>query len=113
MLHVAGSGNGHNPLAAASVPAPVSTAVKDQCEANGAAPRFADASPAADPDAGVLRDARAIYQTAAASGERLSQRTLARRLRGHGHRFPNQHLRGIALAIGLDPALRHASTQGR
>ena len=53
------------------------------------------------PRPGLLRDARAIYQDAAARGERLSQRTLARRLRGHGHRFPNEHLRLIAASIGL------------
>ncbi len=53
------------------------------------------------PRPGLLRDARAIYQDAAARGERLSQRTLARQLRGHGHRFPNEHLRWIADSIGL------------
>ena len=53
------------------------------------------------PDPGLLRDANAIYQDAAARGERLSQRTLARQLRGHGHRFPNDHLRWIAECIGL------------
>jgi len=53
------------------------------------------------PHPGLLRDASAIYQDAAARGERLSQRTLARRLRGHGHRFPNEHLRLIADSIGL------------
>jgi hypothetical protein len=53
------------------------------------------------PRAGVLRDASAIYRDAAARGERLSQRTLARQLRGHGHRFPNEHLRLIADSIGL------------
>jgi hypothetical protein len=53
------------------------------------------------PRPGVLRDARAIYQDAAARGERLSQRMLARQLRGHGHRFPNEHLRLIADSIGL------------
>jgi hypothetical protein len=51
--------------------------------------------------AGLLRDAGAIYRDAAARGEPLSQRTLARRLRGHGHRFPNEHLRWIADSIGL------------
>jgi hypothetical protein len=49
----------------------------------------------------LLHDARLIYQTASASGERLSQRTLARQLRVHGHRFSNEHLRGIAASIGL------------
>jgi len=53
------------------------------------------------PDPGLLRDASAIYQRAAARGERLSQRALARQLRVHGHRFPNEHLRQIAESIGL------------
>ncbi len=53
------------------------------------------------PCPGLLRDASAIYRDAAARGERLSQRTLARQLRGHGHRFPNEHLRWIADSIGL------------
>ena len=53
------------------------------------------------PRPGLLRDAQAIYRDAAARGERLSQRTLARRLRDHGHRFPNEHLRLIAASIGL------------
>jgi hypothetical protein len=50
---------------------------------------------------GLLRDASAIYQDAAARGERLSQRMLARQLRSHGHRFPNEQLRDIADSIGL------------
>jgi hypothetical protein len=54
------------------------------------------------PQPTVLRDASAIYRNAAARGERLSQRTLARQLRGHGHRFPNEHLRLIADSIGLN-----------
>jgi hypothetical protein len=53
------------------------------------------------PRPGVLRDASVIYQQASARGERLSQRMLARQLRGHGHRFPNEHLRLIADSIGL------------
>ena len=54
------------------------------------------------PRPGVLRDARIFYRDAAARGERLSQRSLARQLRGHGHRFPNDHLRLIADSIGLN-----------
>ena len=54
-----------------------------------------------EPDPGLLGAASAIYQDAAARGERLSQRMLARQLRGHGHRFPNEHLRQIADSIGL------------
>jgi len=53
------------------------------------------------PDPSLLRDASAIYQDAAARGERLSQRALGRQLRIHGHRFPNEHLRPIAESIGL------------
>jgi len=52
---------------------------------------------------GLLHEASLIYQAAAASGERISQRALARELRGHGHRFSNQHLHGIAASIGLSP----------
>jgi hypothetical protein len=50
---------------------------------------------------GLLRDASLICQTAAANGERISQRALARQLRDHGHRFSNEHLHGIAATIGL------------
>jgi hypothetical protein len=55
----------------------------------------------ADPNPGLLRDATAIYQRAAARGERLSQRALARQLRLCGHRFPNDHLHQIARSAGL------------
>jgi hypothetical protein len=54
-----------------------------------------------DPGPGLLHDARTIFQDAAVRGERLSQRMLARQLRGHGHRFPNDQLRQIADSIGL------------
>jgi hypothetical protein len=60
--------------------------------------------PGTRPGPGLLRDASAIYREAAARGERLSQRTLAKQLRGHGHRFPNEYLRGIADSIGLTAA---------
>ena len=53
------------------------------------------------PDLRLLRTATAICQAAAARGERLSQRALARQLRDHGHRFPNEQLRLIASSIGL------------
>jgi hypothetical protein len=49
----------------------------------------------------LLRDAIAIRQQAAACGERLSQRALARQLRLRGHRFPNDHLQQIAQSVGL------------
>ena len=62
-----------------------------------------DASGPADtgPDPRVLRDASVIVRNASAQGQRLSQRTLARELRGHGHHFPNDHLRLIAESVGL------------
>jgi hypothetical protein len=56
-----------------------------------------------DPSPGLLRDATASYQYAAARGERLSQRALARQLRLRGHRFPNDHLHRIAEGTGLAP----------
>jgi hypothetical protein len=49
----------------------------------------------------LLHQANLICQVAAANGERISQRALARQLRGHGHRFSNDHLHGIAATIGL------------
>jgi hypothetical protein len=53
------------------------------------------------PDGRLLRDATLILDNASARGQRLSQRTLARELRGHGHHFPNDHLHQIAETIGL------------
>jgi hypothetical protein len=58
-------------------------------------------SGAMEADPGLLDAASAIYRDAAARGVRLSQRMLARPLRGHGRRFPNEHLRQIADSIGL------------
>jgi hypothetical protein len=62
-----------------------------------------DAGGSADvgPDPRLLRDASVILQNASARGQRLSQRSLARELRGHGHHFPNDHLRLIAESVGL------------
>ena len=62
-----------------------------------------DASATSDvtPDPRLLREATLIVQNASARGLRLSQRTLARELRGRGHHFPNHHLRQIAETIGL------------
>ena len=51
----------------------------------------------------LLHEARLIYQAAASKGERVSQRMLASQLRGHGHRFSNQHLHQIAASAGLGP----------
>lgn len=64
-------------------------------------PRDVGAQGPAGPDPHVLRDARAIFHGASARGERLSQRGLARALRGRGHHFPNGQLREIAQSIGL------------
>jgi hypothetical protein len=61
----------------------------------------------------LLKEAAVICGTAAARGERLSQRALARTLRGHGHRFPNQSLHEIAMAVGLPAPPRHATAAGR
>jgi hypothetical protein len=55
-------------------------------------------------DADLLTDARAICRDATERGERLSQRALARQLRGRGHRFPNEQLRQIAEGTGILPA---------
>ena len=55
-------------------------------------------------DARLIRDARAICAEAAARGERVSQRALARQLRNRGHRFPNDQLRQIAETIRPGPA---------
>jgi hypothetical protein len=59
--------------------------------------------PAAASRHDLLHEANLICQTAVANGERISQRALARQLRGHGHRFSNEHLHGIAATIGLTP----------
>jgi hypothetical protein len=89
-------------------PPPTTTGTAPGAEANGSTPAYlrwpADTARHRNgmaPRPGVLRDASAIYRDAAARGEWLSQRTLARQLRGHGHRFPNEHLRLIADSIGL------------
>ena len=102
----AANGDGHHGPAAVPLLVPGRAAVRDHLRppaTGGGAPARArdDADGVADRDPRLLGDARAIYQTAAARGQRLSQRMLARQLRGHGHRFPNQQLRGIAAAIGL------------
>ena len=64
-------------------------------------PSVAGGAPDTGPDPRLLRDATLIVRNASARGQRLSQRTLARELRGHGHHFPNDHLRQIAETIGL------------
>ena len=102
--------NGHHPTPAPWGTGPID--VVDQDEAgrpvpNAVAYAHAGASPALINESPLLQDAAVIYRTATARGERLSQRALARTLRGHGHRFPNQSLREIALAIGLGAPSGH------
>lgn len=89
-------------------PPPATATAAAGAEATGGAPAYlrwpGEASGQRDgtrPGPGLLRDASAIYREAASRGERLSQRSLARKLRGHGHRFPNEYLRLIADSIGL------------
>ena len=79
-------------LILAPPPAPTALRVRPAHDASGSAAR---------PDPRVLRDASVILQNASARGQRLSQRSLARELRGHGHHFPNDHLRLIAESVGL------------
>ena len=64
-------------------------------------PEDVGAQGSAGPDPRVLHDARAIFHNASAQGERISQRGLARALRGQGHHFPNGQLREIAESVGL------------
>ena len=111
---VATGGNGHH--AAPAMAAAGSAAVRDQFLSPGACAE--DPPPGAPtgttgPDVRLLRDASVIYRSAAEQGERLSQRKLARQLRGGGHRFSNQHLHRIAVSIGLRPPPQATSTQGR
>jgi hypothetical protein len=85
-------------VAAPTIPAPVviRTTVPDDWPADGE-------RDGTKPNTSLLRDATAICQHAAACGERLSQRALARQLRLRGHQFPNDHLQQIAQSVGLAP----------
>jgi hypothetical protein len=108
------TGSDGHPAAAGPAGVPVRAAVQDQ----SAAPDVGgggtgDAPTGIRPDPRLLAQAGVIYQSAAQQGERLSQRALARRLRREGHRFPNQHLHPIAVAIGLEPAIRRTQSYGR
>jgi hypothetical protein len=87
---------------------PATTSTAAGAEVNGSTPTYlrwpAEAARHRNgigPRPSLLRDASAVYRDAAARGERLSQRSLARQLRGHGHRFPNEHLRLISGSVGL------------
>jgi hypothetical protein len=81
-------------------PSPAALAIAD---GNATQPECTDrcADGGAVPAHRLLEAANAIRLEAATRGERLSQRMLARRLRSHGHRFPNEHLRHIADRAGL------------
>ncbi len=72
-----------------------------------------DARASARHESPLLNDAAVLCQTAAARGERLSQRALARALRRRGHRFPNQRVPDIAVAAGLGPAPEPVPQPGR
>ena len=108
-VHVLGGAaagsNGHRGLTGARGGVPGGAAVQDQIlpsAVNGA--RLPRGPGDADPDPAVVRAASALLRLAAERGERVSQRALARRLRGNGHRFANQHLRLIATAARPGPS---------
>ena len=108
-------GNGLRPALTPWVAGPTAEAAQDQAQQPVPAAvtdSRADAGPSTGGESPLLQDAVFIYRTAAARGERLSQRDLARTLRGRGHRFPNQHLRGIAVAIGLGHPAQHLPVDG-
>ena len=97
-------GNGLWPALAPWVAGPVAGAAEDQAQQptpSAVSDGCAGSGPITSGGSPLLQDAVSIYRTAAARGERLTQRDLARTLRGRGHRFPNQSLRAIAAAIGL------------
>jgi hypothetical protein len=93
--HAAGSHHTRTPATLVLAPplAPPALRVQPAHDASGSAD--------AGPDPRLLCDASVILQNASARGQRLSQRSLARELRGHGHHFPNDHLRLIAESVGL------------
>jgi len=96
--------NGLRPAPAPRVAGPTAEAAQDQAQQpmpSAVTARRTSPGPATGGESPLLQDAVFIYRTAAARGERLTQRDLARTLRGRGHRFPNQNLRSIAVAIGL------------
>jgi hypothetical protein len=109
-LAAAAGANGQPTLVTAGVDVPGSEAAIDP--ARSPAPNGEALPTAVGLGARLLEDASGIYQTAAARGQRLSQRALARQLRGRGHRFPNEQVRAIAAAVGLPPVPR-AMSNGR
>jgi hypothetical protein len=110
-----GHANGLRPALAPWVPGPVAEAAQDQAQQPvpvAVSDVRADAGLIASDGSPLLQDAVSIYRTAAARGERLTQRDLARTLRRRGHRFPNQNLRSIALVIGLGRPARQLPADG-
>jgi hypothetical protein len=105
--------NGLPPALAPRVAGPTAEAAQDQAQqpVPGAA-TDGQPGPIAGGASPLLQDAVFIYRTAAARGERLTQRDLARTLRGRGHRFPNQNLRSIAVAIGLRHPVQQLPADG-
>jgi hypothetical protein len=94
-------GNGHYPTSVSWIAEPTNGVNQDRTTPSEVAQARDGASRAGIDESPLLEDAAFIYKTAAARGEQLSQRALARTLRGRGHRFPNESLRSIAMAIGL------------
>jgi hypothetical protein len=97
------------------MPGLVAEAAKDQAQdpmPAAVTDERAEADPIASDKSPLLQDAMFIYRTAAARGERLTQRDLARTLRGRGHRFPNQNLRALAATIGLGRPAQHLPADG-
>jgi hypothetical protein len=102
-------GNGLPPARVRWVTRPVAEAAQDQAQQPMPSAVTARRTGGESP---LLQDAVFIYKTAAARGERLTQRDLARTLHGRGHRFPNQSLRSIARAIGLGPPAQQLPADG-
>jgi hypothetical protein len=107
--------NGLRPALAPWVAGPVADAAQERAQQpmpSAQTDGRAGPGPSTDGGSPLLQDAVFIYKTAAARGERLTQRDLARTLRGRGHRFPNQNLRAIAVAIGLGHPSQHLPADG-
>jgi hypothetical protein len=107
--------NGLRPALAPWVAGPVADAAQERAQQpipSALTDGRTGPGPSTDGESPLLQDAVFIYKAAAARGERLTQRDLARTLRGRGHRFPNQNLRSIAAAIGLDHPAQQLPADG-
>jgi hypothetical protein len=108
-------GNGLRPALAPWMAEPAAEAAQEEARQlvpGGVIAGRAAADPTSGGESPLLQDAVLICKTAAARGERLTQRDLARTLRGRGHRFSNQNLRSIAVAIGLGHPAQHLPADG-